>query len=361
MVEVSDQRGCGMAGIYRRGKGKTYWGRVQRAGVEQRRSLQTKDRATALRRLGEWVKGLDGIAWGDKPRRSFEETAGKFIAEHLTTLKPGGAKRYGVSLKKLAEHFGGKTLDMIGSAAMSEFETARRSEGVTPSTIRRDLACLSSMFASAAEWEWVDANPVPAFLKRRSKRGLKEGNKRTRYLTPDEEARLLEHATDGPREAMAMSIDTGLRQAEMFSLQWSQVDVAGGTITTTTMTKSGRARHVPLPERSRTILGTLPRHPSCPYVLWNPDTGTRYVHMIKGLKAAARRAGIKNLRWHDLRRTAGCRWLQRDRRSIEEVSVLLGHSSIKVTEDAYAFLEAEAVAKSVSGRTKAGTGTTDVL
>ena len=244
---------------------------------------------------------------------------------------------------------------------MSEFETARRSEGVTPSTIRRDLACLSSMFASAIEWEWVDANPVPAFLKRRSKRGLKEGNKRTRYLTPAEEARLLEHASDGPREAMAMSIDTGLRQAEIFSLQWSQVDVAGGTITTTTMTKSGRARHVPLPERSRTILGTLPRHPGCPYVLWNPDTGTRYVHMIKGLKAAARRAGIKNLRWHDLRRTAGCRWLQRDRRSIEEVSVLLGHSSIKVTEDAYAFLEAEAVAKSVSGRTKAGTGTTDVL
>jgi integrase len=57
------------------------------------------------------------------------------------------------------------------------------------------------------------------------------------------------------------------------------------------------------------------------------------------------------------RRTAGCRWLQRDGKRIEEVSVLLGHSTVKMTEERYAFLEAEQVAASLSGRTKAGTGT----
>lgn len=359
MVAVAHQRGCGMAGLYRRGK--TWWGRAQRGGREYRRSLQTTDRTTAFRRLRQWIGDLEGIAWGDKPRRSFDEAAAKFIAEHLTQIRPGAAKRYGVSLKVLAEHFGGKTLDMIGSAAMSDFETARRSQGVSAGTIRRDLACLSSMFASAIDWEWVEANPVPAFLRKRSKRGLKEAPPRTRYLSETEEARLLEHATDGVREAIALSIDTGLRQGELFGLTWRQVDLETGTITTTTQTKSGRARHVPVPERAGTILGTLPRRPDCPYVLWNPDTGTRYVHMIKGLKAAARRAKIKDLRWHDLRRTAGCRWLQRDRRSMEEVSILLGHSSVLVTERVYAFLEGETVAKSVSGRTKAGTGATDVL
>jgi integrase len=55
------------------------------------------------------------------------------------------------------------------------------------------------------------------------------------------------------------------------------------------------------------------------------------------------------------RRTAGCRWLQRDGKRIEEVSILLGHSSVKVTEQCYAFLEAEQVAASLSGRTKVGT------
>jgi integrase len=55
------------------------------------------------------------------------------------------------------------------------------------------------------------------------------------------------------------------------------------------------------------------------------------------------------------RRTAGCRWLQRDGKRIEEVSILLGHSSVQVTEQRYAFLEAERVAASLSRRTNVDT------
>ena len=133
-----------------------------------------------------------------------------------------------------------------------------------------------------------------------------------------------------------------------------------GLVNTTTRTKSGRARKVPLPERARTILGTLPRYLDSPYVLVNSETRTRYVQMNKGLNGAVRRAKkIADLCWHDLRRTAGCRWLQRDGKSMEEVSVLLGHSSVLVTEKSYAFFEAEEIAKSLVGRTKVGTGTAD--
>jgi integrase len=131
------------------------------------------------------------------------------------------------------------------------------------------------------------------------------------------------------------------------------VDLLRGLIDTGTKTKSGRARKVPVPARSATILAQLPRNDSG-VVLVNPETGGRYVQMNKGLKAAARRAKISDLQWHDLRRTAGCRWLQRDGKSMEEVSILLGHSSVVVTERRYAFLEAEAVAESL-GRTKVGT------
>jgi integrase len=94
-------------------------------------------------------------------------------------------------------------------------------------------------------------------------------------------------------------------------------------------------------------------------VLVNPDTGTRYVNMVKGLEAARRRSSTAALCWHDLRRTAGCRWLQRDGRQMAEVSMLLGHSSVAVTEQRYAFLDSEAVAESLGGRTNSGTGTAD--
>lgn len=361
-----------MSSLYRRGG--VYWARAQRQNRDYRRSLKTGNRAIAEKRLREWLDELDAIAWGDKPRRTYLEAAKKFIGEHLTTLKPKAATRYGVSLKHLSEHFGGKMLHQITSGELSAFEAKRRGDGVRPSTIRRDFACLSSMMTSCVEWEWIETNVVPKFLKGRAKRGLKEARPRTRYLMAEEELRLIAAATPANmlnkngrqagkwtsvREAIVLNIDSGLRREELFSLRWSQVDLERGIITTTTLTKSGRARVVPLPARSRTVLGTVPRRIDCDYVLVNPATGDRYVTMAKGLQGAMRRAKIKDLIWHDLRRTAGCRWLQRDGKTMAEVSLLLGHSSIKVTEERYAFLEAEAVAESLSGRTKAGTCLTE--
>src|ERR1700733_810016 len=132
-----------MAGLYRRGR--VYWARANRQNREYRRSLKTADRAIAEKRLRSWLDELDAIAWGEKPRRSYAEAEEKFIREHLTTIKIRAARRYGDSLKQLGEHFGDKTLDQITSAELSSFETKRRGHGVSSSTIRRDLACLSSM------------------------------------------------------------------------------------------------------------------------------------------------------------------------------------------------------------------------
>jgi hypothetical protein len=56
---------------------------------------------------------------------------------------------------------------------------------------------------------------------------------------------------------------------------------------------------------------------------------------------------------------AGCRWLQRDGKSMEEVSILLGHSSVLVTEQRYAFLET--IAASLSGRTRTRTSDAAVI
>lgn len=164
---------------------------------------------------------------------------------------------------------------------------------------------------------------------------------------------MLKAATAEVSKAIILAIDTGLRREELFSLRWNQIDLVRGINTTTKKTKSGRPRSVPLPERS---CGILPPFPGVDdFVLINPETKKRYVQMNKGCKAAVRRAGIEDVQWHDLRRTAGCRWLQRDGKSMEEVSILLGHSSVQVTEQRYAFLESEKVAALISSRTKTGT------
>jgi integrase len=360
-----------MAGLYKRNG--IYWGRVERQGKEHRRSLKTKDRKTAEGRIRAWISELEGTAFGEKPRHTYAEAEARFISDHFPTLKRRGAERYATSLMNLSTYFGGRILHEISSALLSEFETARRNttvvlsigkgnstrtlNGVSSSTIRRDLACLSSLMSCAVEWEWIDANPVPAFLKRKAKRGLKENPPKTRYLTVEEEVRILAAASPLVAVVIMLAIDTGLRSEELFSLKWWQVDFVRGIITTTTFTKSGRIRAVPLPSRSAALLGKR-KGKATDYVFVNPDTGERYVSMKDGIKAAWQRAEIAKCTMHDFRRTAGCRWLQRDRMTMAEVSILLGHSSYAVTEKHYAFLEGEKVAASVVklelDRTKTG-------
>lgn len=359
-----------MATIYRRGK--TWWGRVQRQGREIRQSLKTTAEAVARQRLRAWIDELDKVAWGEKPRRTFDDLALRFIDGHLPRLKPTAARRYLVSIEALTDSFEGVYLDQIGSSKLAEFEAARRRAGrritetmkgkrrpkpIAAGTIRRDLACLSSMFGFAIESEWCEANPVPPYLKRAKKRGLREAAPRRRYLSLGEEEKLLaaagdRHGSADLREAIILAIDTGLRREELFSLRAplpaipgeigpilrldkNAIEVAQDT------SKNSRAREVPLLPRARAMLAQKPAQMRTAYLLVNRETGTRYRALNKGLAGAAKRAGIPPLTWHDLRRTCGCRRLQEDGMSIEQVSRWLGHSSILVTESTYAFLKDE--------------------
>lgn len=365
-----------MAAIYKRGQ--TWWARAQRKGVEHRASLETRDKRVAEKRLRQWLEQLEAVTWGGKSRIAFRTATKAFIDDYLPTLKPASATRYGVSLQWLGDRFEGKFIDEIGREELSDFETWRRGLGVSNPTIRRDLACLSSLLTFCEDREWIDdgKNPVPGFLRRRGKRGLKEADSRQRYLTEAEEALLLSHATPDVRDAVCVAIDTGLRSDEMFSLTWPQINFAKGIITTTDNTKSKRIRTVPMCERSAHILAQKKQRQTAgrkgreeadkiaSFYVFAHEDGTRILRMNKGLYAAVRRANdaakkskalpsMPHVRWHDLRRTAGCRWLQRDRRSMEEVSRMLGHSSIKVTEKTYAFLDEEQVAMQIAAQNPA--------
>ncbi len=287
----------------------------------------------------------------------------KFTEEHLPTLRPRAAQRYNTSIDRLAESFEGLYLDQLGSAKLAEFEAKRRNDGVSAPTIRRDLACLSSMFGCCIDWEWLDVNPVSAYLRRRKKRGaLREAPPRRRYLTHAEEAAILEEASPIVAKAIAFAIDTGLRKEEMFSLRRSQIR-DGRVIVHAENTKGGRhGREVPLLPRAAEISARLPAHLQTDFLFVNPRRrvpgerrrkADRFNHLDRGLKAACRRAKVEDVRWHDLRRTCGCRLLQDHRMPIEQVSKWLGHASIAQTQAAYAFLEVEQLERTLEERRQA--------
>lgn len=330
-----------MAGIYRRGS--VWWARARKGGREYRESLETKSRAVAEARFRKWSERLNSLSYDGHAMRTFDEAGEHFLDHHMPTLKPQSQRRYMTSLRMLLIHgnFEGLPLDQIGRDRLAEFERARRAGGASPPTIRRDLAFLSSVIEQAVQdWDLPIQNPVPPFLRARRKRGLAESPPRTRYLTTAEEAALLAECGAYLRPMVAFAIDTGLRLEEQLSLTWPQVDLTRRRVVIHA-TKSGRPRTVPLNERAGTIAGTLPRRvgkPGEPDWVFTKSDGSRYGKLTRGLAGAAKRAGITDLKWHDLRRTCGCRLLQEHGLSMEEVRDWLGHASVVQTERAYAFL-----------------------
>ncbi len=352
-----------MAGIYKRGK--QWWARAQRNGRDHREPLKTTRRDVAEKRLREWLDRMDAVAWGDKQRITFDEAMRHFITQHLPNLKPASARRYITSARMMIPHLEGKFLDEITRTVLNDYVAYRRREGATAPTIRRDLACLSSMYAEA-DLKWADIpNPVPGFLKERKRRGkLTEAPPRTRYLSHEEEARLLAEAKGDLEAQIAFAIDTGLRLEEQLSLTWDQINLKRQEITLESKdTKSGQGRVVPLLERAVTILGTLPRHlrhGGTPDWVFCKRDGSRYGKRTRGLSGAAKRALVPDLKWHDLRKTCGCRLLQDRGMPLEEVRDWLGHQTIAQTERAYAFLSVDALHERVgTPGTKTGTGHAD--
>ncbi len=331
--------------VYRRGS--IWWVRFQWRGKDIRRPAKTRNRATA-QCFERWLKEEFGrIDRGGKPRRTFDEMMARFISEHLPTLRPSSQRRYLTNTAVMASHFGGKHLDEIDRGRLSNFIAERRRE-VSSTTIRRDLACLSSAFQLAVAWDWCDANPVRTVNKRQ----IKEGAPRRRYLSEAEYQRMLPTLPSYIQPMAAFAVETGLRAEEQFSLEWNQVSLRRREVFLP-RTKSGTPRTVPLSDAAVEILQRLPRHLRSSYVFCRAD-GSRYYTVNRSFIYFAKRAGIDDLRWHDLRRTFGSWKLQRGVK-MSRLSRLLGHKSIVTTERAYAFLRVADLHEAIRISTKAGT------
>lgn len=331
-----------------RKRGSVYWYRFTKDGQTFEGSLETSILGLAKERAEVKRRDLTASKWGEKPRRRFDDAALRFAREHCARLKPNSRRRYSISLRCLADHLYDLHLDEIGSAVLGDFERARLAQGVTTTTIRRDLACLSSLFSRAEEWEWATHNPVKPYKRGRAKAGLKEGNARERYWTELEELTAIPHAPPRAQDAIAFAVDTGLRKEEQFSLLISDIDFAGKQLRVRAeIAKSGRARLVPLLDRALAIalrlstdrVGAVPLFVTHAGVRYSPHSPTMY----EALQKACRRAGVAHTSWHDLRRTAGCRLLQVYRKPMEEVSAWLGHADIRITQKRYAFLRSDAL------------------
>ena len=132
-------------------------------------------------------------------------------------------------------------------------------------------------------------------------------------------------------------IHTGCRLSELLNLQWKQVDFSNGLLHINTG-KTGKVRSLKMTDGLRILLSKVVR--SCDFVFTrhgNRLSKTTYGTLLKIYKKQSK--VDKDWTTHCLRRTFAYQFL-RNGGSLYQLSAFLGHSSIKVTYDVYAQLQA---------------------
>jgi len=238
---------------------------------------------------------------------------------------------------------GNHEIRALTGAQISSFRDARLAgkapwtQPVSPSTVRKEMLLLSRMLRYAEEELGIplERNPV------RTVRKPADAKARERRLAPDEWTRLRAELGCSKNSILLhiveFALETAMRQGEILSLRWEDV-LLDRHIVIARDTKNGEDRAIPLTARAEEILRSTPRTDEDPRVF---PMGRQT--LASAWQAAVKRAGIEDLRFHDLRHEAISRLAERGDFNVLELSAISGHKTLSMLKR-YTHLQAEKLA-----------------
>jgi len=291
--------------------------------INETTGLADRERAEAYRVRRE-SQILDELIHGIKPRHTFAEAAVNYAA----TLAERSTQRLAIigKIRKtdgqlspcLVTDFTGRPVDAIDQEAVDEVIGARLADRRPGTIVRNLITPLTGVLNWAAKRGWC---PPPHLERPKFK------DKRKRWATEDEIARLAAGAGAHFYSLLLFLILTGCRLSEAFLLEWEDVDLGARWLVFRNTKRDkqgedaeGEDRGVPIhpqlviglanlpgDHRSGRVFRTDPRSPGrgAPYRI---STGEEGGGQIKSAwRGTCRRAGVTNLRPHDLRHTCATR------------------------------------------------------
>jgi len=208
-----------------------------------------------------------------------------------------------------------------------------RLKSVTGSTVNRDINLLGHVI-EVARIEWgikIDCNPFRLIRRPR------ENPPRERRLSPAEESRLLqacESASMYMQHIIVLAVETGMRRKEIIELEWDRINFDKRRVHLT-QTKTGASRGVGLSSRALNellkILHELREwaRVRCYELPPRVFPGLTAVAVGECFERTVRRAGIKDLRFHDLRHEAVSRMFEKGLNPME-VAQISGHQTLQM-------------------------------
>jgi len=246
-----------------------------------------------------------------------------YLARRRSTLRdPSGAERYARYWQEAPETKG-KTMRQLTTEDFERYRERRRQGGAigaqrarggaSPSTVNKELSFARAVFNdffAVLEARGLPTIPNPVRNRRERRLFADEAPGRTRWLgqqAADEESRLRAELSDSHWSKVLVAMHTGLDRGAEFTLCWSQVDFQTRTIAAER--RKGRREGVvplviPINDELLAVLRTLPSRLASEWVFPNaagtgPLDGRAFDRLV--FRPALKRAGIRDLRWKDLR------------------------------------------------------------
>lgn len=272
-------------------------------------------------------------------------TLTRYLDEHyqdyLMALNPRTANQSFNSIKNTFAHLGDKRLSDITARDIQEWYTQKRKQGRAPATMSRTFMSFKAALTRAVEWELLDSHALDKVKL------VTEDNTRVRYLSSEEESRLLNQLderenklrtseddqsyVDYVKPLVITAMHTGARKSELLSLSWEDVSFDNRYLTVKAENaKSKKTRRIPL---NGTVLHLLTQwrgqNPTHTYVFTphHRDSAPSIQYPWQRLMKAA---DIVNFRFHDLRHHFASK-LVMNGADLNTVRELLGHSDLKMT------------------------------
>ncbi len=316
-----------------------YWqARIRRTGwPAQSKTFRTKVEAEAWARAIETDMDRGSFSSASKAEKTlFNGLAKRFETEYAPHHYRGTAWR--VKLAHLVGALGPYSLASLTQervveyreqrlkAADPRFKNSTTAPCISGATVKTELDLLSKVLDVASKEFGIylpNGNPVTTIRK------PPDCASRDRRLTTAEFEALSgacgQSTNTWLKPALLLAVETAMRQGELLSLKWSDVDVTK-QIAFLRTTKNGEARAVPLSSQAVNILASLPR-PIDGRVIGQEKQG-----LYSAFKTACRRAKIENFRWHDLRHEALSRLAERGDLSVLELSAISGHKTLRLVQ-----------------------------
>ncbi|MCB1745417.1 MAG: site-specific integrase [Gammaproteobacteria bacterium] len=318
-------------------------------------------RNKALTLLGQVADGLDVDT---EARKAKVKTLSDFLTLEYAPWAALNRKRGSDSVDRIRACFekdlGSKKLHEITPWLIEKWRSNRLQMGRRASTLNRDIAALKAALAKAVEWGLIDQHPLATVKAARI-----DSKPIVRYLKPDEERRLreaLDRRDDEIKTARAnandwrrargyelmpeltyfgdhmtplvlLSLNTGLRRGEAFTLNWADVNLDTKMLTVRgEVAKSARTRHVPLNAEAHDVLERWQTQTEAEDGLLFPSRdGLPFNNVTKAWQGLLAASEVEAFRWHDLRHTFAT-WLGQSGASLEVIKEALGHSTIAMTQ-----------------------------